>query len=231
MALPPWLTVVSWISLGVAFGCAGLILFDLFVRRYRQHMRIIEAVWPITALYFGPLALWAYLRWGRPQSPRWAEEHGGETPKKGFGASVAVGDSHCGAGCTLGDIVGSPTVVFVLGWKLFGLFLFAKYVVNYALAYVFGIAFQYYSIKPMKGLSVGRGIWQAIKADTLSLTAFQVGLYGWMAVMQFVLFPVEGLHPDKAAYWFLMQIGMIFGFITAYPTNGWPIRRGPKEAM
>jgi len=225
------LTVVSWFSLLLAFACAGLILYDLFGRGYRQRMRIMEAVWPITALYFGPLALWAYRRWGRPQSPKWKEERGGEAPEKGFAASVAVGDSHCGAGCTLGDIIGSPTVVFVLGWKLFGLFLFAKYVVNYALAYAFGIAFQYYSIKPMKGLSLRQGIVQAVKADTLSLTAFQVGLYGWMAFMQLVLFPVEGLHPDQAAYWFLMQIGMVLGFITAYPANWWLIKQGIKEAM
>ena len=228
--LPFWLMVISWISLGVAFLSATLILYDLFGRGYRHHMWIMEAVWPITALYFGPVGLWGYHRWGRPQSHKWMEEHG-DPPKKSFAATTAVGVSHCGAGCTLGDIIGSPTVVFLLGWKLFGLFLFAKYVVNYVLAYIFGIAFQYYSIKPMRGLSVGQGIKEAIKADTLSLTAFQVGLYGWMAIMQLVLFPVEKLHPDQATYWFLMQIGMILGFLTAYPVNWWLIKRGTKEPM
>lgn len=63
----------------------------------------------------------------------------------------------------MGDIIGSPTVVFVLGWKIFGLFLFAKYMLNYARAYVFCIAFQHYSIESMKGPSVGRGIWQVIR--------------------------------------------------------------------
>jgi hypothetical protein len=65
----------------------------------------------------------------------------------------------------------------------------------------------------------------------LSLTAFQVGPYGWVAIMQFVLFPVEKLHPNHAAYWFLMQIGMILGFLTAYPVNWRLIRRGIKEPM
>lgn len=216
--------------MGLAFLCASIILYDVFVRGYRQHMRIMEAVWPITALYFGPLALWTYRRWGRPQSPKWIEEHG-EPKEKSFAASVAVGDSHCGAGCTLGDIIGSPSVVFLFGWQLFGYFLFAKYVVNYVLAYVFGIVFQYFSIKPMRDLSVSQGIKEAIKADTLSLTAFQVGLYGWMAVMQLVLFSGETLHPNTAAYWFLMQIGMVLGFATAYPVNWWLIKRGIKEAM
>ncbi len=228
--VPTWLTVISWVALGVAFVCAGIILSDIFGRGYRQHMWIMEVVWPITALYFGPLALWGYYRWGRPKSEKWMEEHG-NPPEKSFAASTAVGVSHCGAGCTLGDIIGSPTVVFLLGWKLFGLFLYAKYVLNYILAYILGIGFQYFSIKPMKELSTRQGLLAAIKADTLSLTAFQVGLYGWMAIMQLVLFPGEKLHPDQAAYWFLMQIGMILGFFTSYPVNWWLIKRGIKEPM
>ncbi len=228
--VPTWLAVVSWISLTLAVVCAVWILYDVYLRGYRQHMWIMEAVWPVTCLYFGPLALWAYYRWGRPTSHKWMEEHG-EPKGKRFAASVAVGDSHCGAGCTLGDIIGSPAVVFLFGWKIFGLFLLAKYVVNYALAYIFGIAFQYFSIKPMQNLSMGQGIKEAIKADTLSLTAFQVGLFGWMAIMQLVLFPGEKLHPNHATYWSLMQIGMILGFITAYPVNWWLIKRGIKEAM
>ena len=66
--VPGWLTVVSCVSLAVAFLCAGIILYDILVRGYRQHMWIMEAVWPLTSLYFGPLALWVYCRWGRPQS-------------------------------------------------------------------------------------------------------------------------------------------------------------------
>jgi hypothetical protein len=92
-------------------------------------MWIMEAVWPITALYFGPLALWGYI--------------GGDVHRATSGwRSMATrrrsrlpprrpwGVSHCGAGCTLGDIIGSPAVVFLFSWKLFGLFLYAKFVVN-----------------------------------------------------------------------------------------------------
>ena len=61
--------------------------------------------------------------------------------------------------------------------------------------------------------------------------AFEVGLFGWMAVMQLVLFTTPHLTPAHAAYWFLMQVGMILGFITAFPVNMWLIRRGIKEPM
>ncbi len=80
------------------------------------------------------------------------------------------------------------------------------------------------------GLGLRDGLKAALKADALSLLAFEVGLFGWMALMQLVFFP-EHIKPDQAAYWGLMQLGMALGFLTAFPVNVWLIRRGIKEAM
>jgi hypothetical protein len=103
---------------------------------------------------------------------------------------------------------------------------------DYVLAVMLGLAFQYFAIAPMRGLGVRAGIVAAAKADILSLTAFEVGLFGWMALQTFVLFPApHHLHPDSPVYWFGMQIGMCLGFVTSYPVNVWLIRRGIKEAM
>ncbi len=49
--------------------------------------------------------------------------------------------------------------------------------------------FQYFAIAPMRGLSFRKGLMEATKADVLSLTCFEVGLFGWMALMAFVFFP------------------------------------------
>jgi hypothetical protein len=70
----------------------------------------------------------------------------------------------------------------------------------------------------MRHLPPGQGIWEAIKADTLSLTAFEVGLFGWMALTFFALFHPH-LTPTQSTYWFLMQSGMVIGFATSYPMN------------
>lgn len=95
-----------------------------------------------------------------------------------------------------------------------------------------GIVFQYFAIAPMRGLSLRKGLVEAAKADVASLTAFEIGLFGWMALMFFVFFPVpHHLRPDSPVYWFLMQIGVIIGFFTAWPVNSWLIRNGIKEAM
>ncbi len=226
---PAWLTALAWVSLCVALISAAAILFDIYVGGYRQKMWIMEAVWPVTALYFGPLGWVAYRRWGRPGSPKLQRQTGAD-PRHGFPVSVSIGVSHCGAGCTLGDIIGGFAVLG-LGLKLLGLALPAEYIVDYVLAFTLGIAFQYFAIAPMRGLGFKDGLWAALKADTLSLTAFEVGLFGWMAFMQLVLFTAPHITPAHAAYWFLMQIGMIIGFATAYPVNIWLIRHGIKEAM
>ena len=118
--------------------------------------------------------------------------------------------------------------MFVAIWSLFRTALSYR---RGALAFALGIAFQYLSIAPMRGLGWRDGLVAALKADTLSLVAFEVGLFGWMAVMQLVLFTDPHLTPDHAAYWFLMQIGMVIGFVTSYPANRWLIRRGFKERM
>ena len=62
---PGWLTVVAWLYLSVCFCCAGIIAYDIAVKRRPQPMGVMNFVFPITALYFGPLALVLYWRWGR----------------------------------------------------------------------------------------------------------------------------------------------------------------------
>jgi hypothetical protein len=226
---PIWLQWISWVALVIAIGSAVWILIDVYGRGHRQRMGVMEAVWPVTALYLGPVAVWAYRRFGRPNSPRWTRRHGQPAGRPGW-VPVALGVSHCGAGCTLGDIV-AEFAVFALGLSIAGEALYAEFVGDYLVAVLLGVVFQYLAIAPMRGLSPGKGLLQAAKADVLSLTAFEVGLFGWMALMRFVFFPDHPLHPDSPVYWFLMQVGMVLGFATAWPANAWLIQRGMKEAM
>lgn len=227
----PWLVTLSWCALVLAFASAGWVLVDVYARGHRQRMKVMEAVWPVTGLYFGPVAVWAYHRFGRPNSRRWLAEHRHENPPdKPRWASVAVGVSHCGAGCTVGDIV-AEFLVFGLAATLAGEALLAEYIGDYVAAVLLGIVFQYFAIAPMRGLGIRKGLAEAVKADILSLTAFEVGLFGWMALMSFVFFPHPHLRPDSPVYWFLMQLGMVAGFFTAWPANAWLLRRGIKEAM
>jgi hypothetical protein len=145
--------------------------------------------------------------------------------------TIAIEVSHCGSGCALGDVI-SEFVVFALALTIAGLTLGAEYVGDYVLALIFGIIFQYFAIAPMRGLGVQDGLIAATKADFISLTAFEIGLFGWMAIMTFVLFPApHELMPNSAAFWLLMQVGMIIGYFTSWPANIWLIKRGIKVPM
>ena len=224
---PAWLTIVAWTSLAAGFLSVGAILYDVYGRGRRQPMRVMEAVWPITALYLGPLGWFAYKRLGRPVVTR-ATEAGEEQVVEW--QAVAVSASHCGAGCTLGDIIGA-WVVFVGSVTIAGAALWPEYIIDFALAYLLGILFQYLAIKPMSDLPPRAVLSRAVRADTLSLVAFEVGLFAWMALVYFVFFADPHLKPDHAAYWLMMQIGMALGLATTYPVNIWLVRRGIKQPM
>jgi hypothetical protein len=142
---------------------------------------------------------------------------------------------HCGAGCTLGDIIGEAGL-FAIGGSVAtfvgGSEFATKLVIDFALAYTLGIFFQYFTIVPMRGLSPAKGVLAAVRADTISILAFEIGMFAWMAVTRFALFPEPTrIHPNMAVFWFMMQIAMIVGWATAYPANVWLLRKGWKEKM
>ncbi|HEY8902497.1 MAG TPA: DUF4396 domain-containing protein [Chthoniobacterales bacterium] len=231
--MPAWLTVLAIVSLLLGILCAIWIAIDI-AAGHRQHMWIMNIVWPITALYSGPLALIAYYRVGRLSTHaamQHAKERGEKSPGKAkpFWQSVSHGATHCGSGCVLGDLIAEWFVVLV-PLTLFGHKIFGAWMLDYVLAFLLGIAFQYFTIVPMKGLSPGKGIAAAVKADFLSLTAWQIGMYGWMAIVTFGIFRHEIPKTDPV-FWFMMQIAMLFGFLTAYPVNWWLLRSGIKERM
>ena len=243
-----WVEVVAWLSLGFAVTCAAVILVDEFVLGNRQQMAIMNVVHPITALYWGPIWLWAYLRYGRLSSQRALDRRAGQLAERGVdaaqlrsqGESVEGGEmgpwhvanavSHCGAGCTLGDIIGE-WLVFATGWTIGSTGTFGpELVLDFTIAWSLGVLFQYFTIVPMRDVSVREGLWLAIRADTLSIVSFQLGLFGWMALSHFATWQPP-LPINTATHWWMMQVGMGVGFFTAWPVNQWLIKRGWKEKM
>jgi len=76
-----------------------------------------------------------------------------------------------------------PFAVFLVGPALdltlageFG----TKLVFDFLFAYILGVAFQYFTIVPMRGLPFGKGLMAAVRADTISIALFEVAcLPGW----------------------------------------------------
>lgn len=162
---PHWLMVVSWIALALGFGSALVILVDEFMFGHRQHMAVMNLVHPITALYWGPVWLGVYFRNGRKSSHKVMHEQamrfdGDVEELKRKGESTDAEDlrpwhignavSHCGAGCTLGDIGGE--------WILFAIF--ASPVLGITGTYIMqaGMIVGYFTAWPVNRWLVQSGI-------------------------------------------------------------------------
>lgn len=239
------LTIVSTVSLLLALLSAVTIVLNL--GNYPQSMKIMNIVWPLTALWAGLLALWAFFSFEgkRPDNPsdtkmgmdmkmKMAPDMSmkmdmtmGKTP---FWQKIALSTFHCGAGCTLADMIGESFGAGVLaalglhgiGW-LWGL--------DYILALMIGAFFQYAAIRPMSRKEPsGKVFLKALKIDFLSLTSWQVGMYALSYLLFFVILP-EPLERTSCSFWFVMQLAMCAGFICSYPMNWFLVKKGIKPAM
>lgn len=229
---PEWLHVIAWVYIGICVACALGIAAHTLLRP--QKMWIMGLVWPITALYMGPFSVFMYRKSlpvleKKPSSPQMnaVQERLKVRPPTMFQNSIAV--FHCGAGCAIGDVI-AESIVPSLGLIFAGEF-GSTIILDFVFAYILGIALQYFTIAPMRGLSFGKGLAAATRADTVSIALFEVGMFAWMAIVFFLLFPSPHLEPGMAAFWFMMQVATMAGFLTALPANAWLIRKGWKEKM
>ncbi|MBK4733011.1 DUF4396 domain-containing protein [Noviherbaspirillum pedocola] len=222
--MPHWLIILAWLS--VIGGVMTALAIGVDVMAHPQMMKIMNLVWPITGLYFPMIGWWLYTGMGRPL----AMDAPKSAASKPHWKSIFLSATHCGSGCVLGDLIGAP-IVFVIGWQVLGERLYADYLMSFTLAYLFGIAFQYFPVRAMTKASPVEALKDAVKADTLSLIAFEVGMFAWMAVVYFMLMPSHRPEPTSMVFWFMMQVGMVLGFLTTYPANWLLVKWGVKSGM
>ena len=229
----------------VVGGIASAAVIAADLRTCRQPMRIMNSVWILTGLWAGFFGLWAYYAFGRvkrctlDEKERRTEgtasggKNGGNAgaggmdmpgmdmhgmrmeqmamPARPRWQSAVLSTLHCGAGCTLADLVGE--------WFLF----FVPVAIGGSMIAAYW--------NPMPKTPRGEIVRRAAKADILSLTAWQAGMYGWMAVVIFALNGGATLPRTSFQFWFMMQIAMACGFLAALPVNAGLIRAGIKKGM
>ena len=79
--MPVWLNDLAIFSLIAAAVCAAIIAVDIFTK-HPQNMWIMSLVWPATALWSGPVGLYAYYKVGRLSAKKRVQqaEERGEKP-------------------------------------------------------------------------------------------------------------------------------------------------------
>lgn len=158
--IPAWLHWLAVLALVSGFACALLVAADVAHRP--QKMKVMNVVWPVTALFGSFLLLWMYRRHGVLSAHATQQEFqraGKKPPQPSMPVVTTMGALHCGSGCCLGDIIAEwlaatfPALALYFGWHvLFDEKMFAVWMLDYLLAFAFGIAFQYFAIVPMRQL-------------------------------------------------------------------------------
>lgn len=213
-AYPDWLTPLAWIFVALALVSAVLIAVDIYGRGNRRTSVASELVWIASALYLGPFALALYSRSaGRGAAVAGqAEDVEAEEP-------VTVAGLPGGGASAVAHLIGVP-LVLASGLTIAGIDLWVMILVIGVLAMVLLFLYERAASRtlPAGGLSVGA----SAAAAVLTVLAFDIGMGGWMILLHFNEFMPPA---TDAAFWLLMQLGIVLGLVTGYPVVAWLTRR------
>jgi hypothetical protein len=131
---------------------------------------------------------------------------------------------HCVAGDGLGILAGA-VLSSVLG--LSGLI---EIIVEYVLGFAFGwTIFQSLFMRDSLGGSYRRALAATFVAELLSMNLLMAGMLPTVAALRAHIASAE--NPLTPAFWFVMSMGLLVGFIVAYPMNWWLVANHLKHGM
>ena len=103
-------------------------------------------------------------------------------------------------------------------------------VVEYVLGFGFGwMIFQALFMREMAGGSYSRSLASTFFPELLSMNLLMAGMVP--TVMAFRMQIASGTDPMAPAFWFVMSIGLLVGFVIAYPMNWWLVANHLKHGM
>jgi hypothetical protein len=131
---------------------------------------------------------------------------------------------HCVAGDGIGILAGA-VISGVL--NLMGL---AEIIVEYVLGFAFGwTIFQSLFMRDAAGGSYRRALASTLIPELLSMNFLMAGMV--LTVMALRTRIESAGNPSTLRFWFVMSMGLLVGFIVAYPMNWWLVANHLKHGM
>ncbi|MBI1201925.1 MAG: DUF4396 domain-containing protein [Rhodopseudomonas sp.] len=169
--------------------------------------------------YTGPIGAFLYVLGCREPLPGLHEQYIAVRWRQVLGSTM-----HCVAGDGVGILAGAVIASYLTLSRPAGITL------EYALGFGFGWSiFQALFMRDMAGGSYTRSLASTFMPEFLSMNFLMAGM---MPVATLGRIAVGGdLEPLRPAFWFVMSMALLFGFIVAYPINWWLVTRGLKHGM
>ncbi len=169
--------------------------------------------------YLGPLAAFLYVFGCREPLPGLHERYVATRWRQVLGSTM-----HCVAGDGVGILAGAVIA------SLFHLTKVTDIALEYVLGFGFGWSiFQTLFMRDMAGGSYMGALRRAFFPELLSMNCLMAGMVPVAAVAT-KSYP-SSHDPFGPAFWFVMSMALLVGFITAYPMNWWQVARHMKHGM
>lgn len=169
--------------------------------------------------YTGPLGAFLYVLGCREPLPGLHERYVSTRWRQVLGSTM-----HCVAGDGVGILAGAVVASIYHFPQALDIAL------EYVLGFGFGWAiFQALFMREMAGGSYARALSSTFFPELLSMNCLMAGM---VPVMTWAMKRTPMAHePAGPAFWFVMSMALLVGFITAYPMNWWLVSRHLKHGM
>lgn len=169
--------------------------------------------------YTGPIGAFLYVLGCREPLSGLHERYIATRWRQVLGSTV-----HCVAGDGLGILAGAVIASYLTLSRPVDIAL------EYALGFGFGwTIFQALFMRDMAGGSYRRALATTFLPEFVSMNLLMAGM---MPIATLGRVAVGGdLSPLTPAFWFVMSMALLAGFVVAYPINWWLVARGLKHGM
>ena len=195
------------------------LLFVVVDIRTTPESPVLKWGFVLLTAYTGPLGAFLYVLGCREPLPGMHERYVAARWRQVLGSTM-----HCVAGDGVGILAGAVIA------SLFHLPKATDIALEYALGFSFGWSiFQALFMRGMAGGSYRRSLTSTFFPELLSMNCLMAGMVPVMTLaMKFV---PSGRDPANPAFWFIMSMALLVGFITAYPMNWWLVSHHLKHGM
>jgi Domain of unknown function (DUF4396)/Multicopper oxidase len=190
--------------------------------QYRHNPEPVVMKWGfiLVTLYMGPLGLLLYVLADKEPRPGTHEQFIQPLWKQGAGSTI-----HCVAGDATGIILAAVITAAL------GLPMWIDLIVEYLAGFAFGLLiFQSLFMKSMMGGTYLQNVRKVFLPEFISMNFMMAGM---APVMSFLMMgrDMRAMVPTELLFWGVMSLGVIAGFIAAYPANVWMVARQLKHGL
>jgi hypothetical protein len=198
---------------------AAALLFVAVDIRNTPESPVLKWGFVLLTAYTGVIGAFLYVLGCREPLPGLHERYVAARWRQVLGSTM-----HCVAGDGVGILAGA-----VLS-SVFGLTGLAEVLVEYILGFAFGwTIFQALFMRDMTGGSYRRALKGTFMSELLSMNLLMAGMVP--TVMALKVRITSAADPMTPSFWFVMSMGLLVGFIVAYPMNWWLVANHLKHGM